>query len=148
MKALSRALTKTFRAPAERRPDVHRAAREEAKRLAKEHGIEIEPLRDGGMNVWPPKGWKIADPHDGDHFASDWSAALPMVRAYVMTARIVCSAASSTARIETPTRELYVALNPRLEPGDSLRASAKEMRERAADMMRRADFIEQAAALL
>lgn len=82
MKTLSRALRATFSAPAKRNPDPHRVARQEARRLAKEHGIDIERLRDGGMNVWPPKGFAGDDPYEGDHFAADWGEALPMVRAY------------------------------------------------------------------
>lgn len=85
MNALGKVLTAAFRAPAARKPDTQRKAREEAKALAVEHGIEIERLRDGGFNVWPPKGFKGDDPHGGDHFANDWVEVLPMVRAYVPT---------------------------------------------------------------
>lgn len=82
VKALTKALRATFSAPATRKPDSFRAAREEAKRLAAEHAIDIERMRDGGMNVWPPKGRAVDDPFEGDHFACDWGEALRMVRAY------------------------------------------------------------------
>lgn len=88
MKALNRALTRLFKPTAPKRPDTHRKAREEAKRLAALHGIEIEAFKpkDGtGMNVWPPKGFKGKDPHEGDHYAEDWTDALERVKAYVPT---------------------------------------------------------------
>jgi hypothetical protein len=81
MHALSRALTRAFRPAPARRPDPHRAAREAAKPLAKEHGILIE--REGSvLCVWPPLSFKGADPWDGDHGAQNWAEALVMVRHY------------------------------------------------------------------
>ena len=67
-----------------RRPrDPHRAERERARRLSALHGIELEPLTGGGMNVWPPRGMTAADPYDGDHYAIDWEDALERIVAYV-----------------------------------------------------------------
>lgn len=80
-RTLSGLLTRTFKAPTPRKPDVHRKARETATALAKQHGIEIERI-EGGFNVWPPRGFSSLDPYEGDHFASDWSAILPRVEAY------------------------------------------------------------------
>lgn len=85
-KTLSSMIARTFKPAAERKPDVHRKARESAKTLAAEHGIEIERI-EGGFNVWPPRGHAGVDPHDGDHFALDWSEVLTRVRAYVPTAQ-------------------------------------------------------------
>jgi hypothetical protein len=70
-----------------RKSDPHRKARTEAKALAAQHGVEIEKLRDGGFNVWPPKGYEGDDPHEGDHYAIDWDEVLPKVRAYVPAAQ-------------------------------------------------------------
>lgn len=84
MKTLSTSLSKLFRPTPTRRPDTQRKAREEAKRLAKAHGVGIEALKDGGMNVWPPKSFSGEDPWAGDHFAQDWREALLMVRAYAV----------------------------------------------------------------
>ena len=62
--------------PNPQKSDTQRRQREEAKQLAAEHGIEIEKLREGGMNVWPPKGLAdCLDPFDGDHFADGLHAA-------------------------------------------------------------------------
>lgn len=61
-----------------------RKARDEAKRLAALHGIEIETLTGGGWNVWPPE-WlpdDERDPFEGDHYANDWPGILEMVAAY------------------------------------------------------------------
>ena len=80
-KTLSSSLSKLFRPTPTRRPDTQRKAREEAKRRAKEHVVGIEELKDGGMNVWPPKSFSGEDPWPGDHFAQDWNEALPMVLA-------------------------------------------------------------------
>ena len=79
---IGKQISAVFRAPAPRRADPHRKARTQAKALAEEHGIEIERLRDGGFNVWPPKTFSGVDPHDGDHFANDWDQVLQMVLAY------------------------------------------------------------------
>ncbi|MFC5550169.1 hypothetical protein [Massilia aerilata] len=84
-KNLGAMLGKLLRAPAPRKQDTQRKAREQAKALAHTHGIEIERLRDGGFNVWPPKAFAGDDPHDGDHYAADWEEALAHVRAYVPT---------------------------------------------------------------
>lgn len=80
MKTLQRRLRALFRAP--REPDIHRAARELAKRLAEAHGAEIERLRGGGFNVWPPCGL-ANDPYEGDHYAQDWQEVPEHVQAYV-----------------------------------------------------------------
>lgn len=82
-KKLGAMLGKLFHAPAPRKKDTQRSARERANALATEHGIEIERLRGGGFNVWPPKDFAGEDPHEGDHYASDWHEALAHVSAYV-----------------------------------------------------------------
>lgn len=82
-KTLGAMLGKLLHPPATRKKDTQRAAREQAKALATKHGIEIERLRGGGFNVWPPKGFAGEDAHAGDHYASDWNEALEHVRAYV-----------------------------------------------------------------
>ena len=80
---LAVALGRVFHAPAIKRPDTQRRQREEAKKLAAAHGIEIEKFPEGGMNVWPPKGLDDAlDPFEGDHYADNWTAALAMVKQY------------------------------------------------------------------
>jgi hypothetical protein len=81
-KTLSSLLSRSFKAPAERKPDVHRKAREDASALASQHNIEIERI-ESGFNVWPPKGFAGTDPYDGDHYAGDWSEVLLRVRAYI-----------------------------------------------------------------
>ena len=69
--------------PPVRNPDLHRKDRIEAKRLAAERGMEIEKLRDGGWNVWPPKGMADADdPFHGDHYCNGWAEIYVMVRTY------------------------------------------------------------------
>ena len=78
--SLQKQLNALFRAPKPRAPDVHRKARQEAKTLAKTHGIEIEKIG-SGFNVWPPKG-SVNDPFDGDHYAQDWAQVLLMVKEY------------------------------------------------------------------
>lgn len=80
-KTLSSMVSRAFKAPPARKPDVHRKVRESANALAKLHNIEIERI-EGGFNVWPPRGFVGPDPYEGDHFALDWEAVLPMVRAY------------------------------------------------------------------
>lgn len=85
MKTLQRMLSRTFLAPAARKPDPHRKAREEAKRLAEKHGIEIERCSPG-WNVWPPKDSSV-DPWEGDHYCGDWAAVLFMVQDYAGVAR-------------------------------------------------------------
>lgn len=86
---LDRELSRIFRASKPKQADAQRRFREKAKALAEAHGIEIEKLRDGGMNVWPPKA--IADtPHDpfeGDHYADDWEAACGMCEQYAAIAK-------------------------------------------------------------
>lgn len=82
---LGKMVAATFKAPVPRRADPFRKARKEARALAEKHGVQIERLRGGGFNVWPPKGFVGNDPHEGDHFANDWNEVLPMVRAYVPT---------------------------------------------------------------
>jgi hypothetical protein len=83
VRTLSKMLDAVFRAPAPSRRDPHRRARAEAKALALALGSEVEPLRDGGMNVWPPAGiGPDEDPFDGDHYAQNWTEAATMLRAY------------------------------------------------------------------
>lgn len=80
---LEKALRRVFEAPVPKKPDTQRRSREEAKKLAAEHGIEIEKLREGGMNVWPPNALaEGSDPFEGDHYADDWGDALSMVKQY------------------------------------------------------------------
>ncbi len=84
LKQLEKTLGRVFKSPTPKKADTQSRQREEAKQLAAEHGIEIEKLREGGMNVWPPKGLAdCIDPFDGDHFAEDWTDALSMVKQYV-----------------------------------------------------------------
>lgn len=85
MKQLQARLTDLFKPPRPRVPDPQRKAREEAKRLAKAAGIEIERIG-AGMNVWPPQAYKQPDPWEGDHYAQDWHEALDMVRTYACEA--------------------------------------------------------------
>lgn len=82
MKNLSSSLSRLFKPATARPPDTHRKAREEAKKLAKAHNVEVEQIKGGGMNVWPPRGFLLQDPWDGDHYAQDWTEALYMVRTY------------------------------------------------------------------
>jgi hypothetical protein len=82
-KTLGAMMGKLFHAPAARKPDTQRRDREKAKALATQHGIEIEDVRGGGFNVWPPKDFTGEDPHEGDHYANDWHEALAHVSAYV-----------------------------------------------------------------
>ena len=84
LKQLEQALARVFKSPSPKKSDPQRRQREEAKQLASEHGIEIEKLREGGMNVWPPKALSdCLDPFEGDHFAEDWTDVLSMVKQYV-----------------------------------------------------------------
>ena len=79
-------LGQLLRVPVKRQSDPHRKAREEAKKLAAAHGIEIQRFKkdDGiGFNVYPPKGFTGEDLHEGDHYAADWQEVLEHVRAYV-----------------------------------------------------------------
>jgi len=84
LQQLEMSLGKLFNAPAKKKADLYRRQREEAKRLAALHNIEIEKLVEGGMNVWAPAA--IADteqdPFNGDHFASNWDEAVEMVKKY------------------------------------------------------------------
>ena len=82
MNRLGASLNRLFKPAAPRKPDTGRKHREWAKPVAKEYGIEIEPI-DGGFNVWPPKGLDDAlDPHNGDHYAQDWAEVASMVKDY------------------------------------------------------------------
>mgnify|MGYP000007546961 FL=1 len=84
LKQLEQTLGRVFKSHSPKKSDTQRRQREEAKQLASEHGIELEKLREGGMNVWPPKALPdCLDPFDGDHFAEDWTDALSMVKQYV-----------------------------------------------------------------
>jgi hypothetical protein len=84
LRQLEKTLGKMFKAPAKKKSDLYRRQREEAKRLAAIHNIEIERMGEGGMNVWAPAA--IADteedPFYGDHFASNWDEAVEMVKKY------------------------------------------------------------------
>jgi len=71
--SLARMLAATFKPPAPRRADPFRKQREDAKRWAADWGVEIERLKGGGFNVWPPKDWQGIDPLDGDHYCHDWA---------------------------------------------------------------------------
>ena len=83
MTNLNRMLGRLFTPPPARKPDPHRKDRVEAKRLAAERGIEIEKLRDGGWNVWPPKALHDKDDtFNGDHYCGDWAEVYVMVRHY------------------------------------------------------------------
>ena len=88
LKKLERHLTKIFASSKPKKLDSFRKEREKAKRMAAEHGIEIERLAEGGMNVWPPS--QVADtdrdPFTGDHHAEDWQVALSMVQQYAALA--------------------------------------------------------------
>jgi hypothetical protein len=86
MKTLQRNLTTLFKPAASRKPDPHRKARERAQAVAKDFGIEIECLRDGGFNVWPDKASQEPDPFDGDHYCSDWSEVWGNVATYAKLA--------------------------------------------------------------
>lgn len=83
LRRLEKQLADIFRAPRVRPKDVYRKAREESKRLAVLHGLEIEQFREGGMNVYPASTLdEHADPYAGDHYAGDWDEALGMARTY------------------------------------------------------------------
>lgn len=82
MKSLDKILYDTF-TPRTVKSDPQRKAREEAKKLAANRGFEIERLKDGGFNVWPPKD-AVKDNFEGDHFARDWGEVLPMARWYAI----------------------------------------------------------------
>lgn len=83
MRGLQKHLGALFRPEAPKRGDPHRKARELAKPLAKQLGVEVERLEGSGFNVWPPRGLATgADPFEGDHYAADWSEVLKMVQAY------------------------------------------------------------------
>lgn len=82
-RALEKTLGRIFNSPVGRKPDTQRKQREQAKALAAKHGIEIERIPEGGMNVWPPAAIPDAsDPYASDHYASDWADALGMVEGY------------------------------------------------------------------
>ena len=84
--SLARQLGAYFKPAPAKRTDPHRKAREESKRLAAPLGVEIEKCRGDGFNVWPPADMMPADdPHDGDHYANDWTEVLAMVRIYADT---------------------------------------------------------------
>lgn len=83
MRTLQRQLGSMFKPRAGRKPDSHRAAREQAKRIALQRGIEVEPLQGGGFNGWPPRALDPgSDPFEGDHYAGDWSEVLEHVQGY------------------------------------------------------------------
>lgn len=83
MRKLSQSLEAIFRAPRQRAVDPHRKARETAKPIIAKLGINLEKLKEGGFNVWPPKAITgEVDPYEGDHYATDWSEVLEMVQDY------------------------------------------------------------------
>ena len=83
MNHLSQQLNRLFKPAAARKPDPYRTDRVEAKRMALERGLEIEKFKEGGFNVWPPKGMDdAADPFHGDHYCGDWAEVYVMVRTY------------------------------------------------------------------
>ena len=85
MHTLEKNLGQLFKPVPARRSDPDRKAREEAKALAKEHGITLEAFKPGegsGLNVWPSGTMKRSDPWEGDHYAQDWKEAMHMVRTY------------------------------------------------------------------
>ena len=84
MTNLNRMLGRLFTPPPARKPDPHRKDRVEAKRLATEIGVEIEKLRGGGWNVWPPKALmdQPGDPFGGDHYCGDWAEVYVAVQTY------------------------------------------------------------------
>lgn len=96
MKLLKERLNSIFKPPSARKPDAFRKSRELAKKIARIHGIEIERLRDGGFNLWPPRAFVGTDPMDGDHYSIDWLEVLKSVEVYaeVLTAEAVKPAAS------------------------------------------------------
>jgi hypothetical protein len=63
------------------RKDIHRKAREKAKKLAEENDIQIEKT-DGGFSVYPPSHWQGDDPHEGHRHCNDWEEVLVMVQEY------------------------------------------------------------------
>ena len=83
MKTLSRNLASLFKPVALKRPgQLHRAARQKAKKLAATLHVQIETFKgESGLNVWPTKRIDL-DPFDGDHHAQDWSDALQRVQTY------------------------------------------------------------------
>lgn len=62
-------------------------AKLKAKKLAKEHGIEIEDEQKefDRLAVWPPEPLRDEglDTFDGDHYVYDWTNALERVERYV-----------------------------------------------------------------
>jgi hypothetical protein len=84
LRKLEKAFGKLFQASPKKPSDPHRKSRTKAKLLAAEHGIEVEKLAEGGMNVWAPD-WvpEAQDPFAGDHFANDWAEALSMIEQYI-----------------------------------------------------------------
>jgi hypothetical protein len=74
-----------------RKPDPHRKARQEGRRLIAGTTIEVEKDSCGvGLLVWPPGDWSDdetwEDPADGDHLRADWGDALPLLREYAARA--------------------------------------------------------------
>lgn len=83
MNIINKTLGKAFKVPLCRQADLYRKSRPDAKKLAVEHGIEIELLRPG-FNVWPPR--TLADDADefgGDHYVHDWNEVYERVKTYV-----------------------------------------------------------------
>ena len=80
MTTLSKTLSGYFK-PVTVRVDTQRKARNESKKLAASRGFEIERLKEGGFNVWPPKDIS-KDEFEGDHFANDWDEVLQKAQWY------------------------------------------------------------------
>ncbi len=86
MKSLSQQLGTLFSAPVRRRNDPFTTARIRAPQIATSCGVEIETVKGGGFNVWPPRSDRQRDPYAGDHYASDWNEVLVMVEGYLQRA--------------------------------------------------------------
>lgn len=69
-------------APPAPKRDTMRAVRTKAKALALKHGIDIISDYGTGFRVECP-ALEHDDPHEGDHFASDWKEVLSQVEDYV-----------------------------------------------------------------
>jgi hypothetical protein len=87
-----------------RKVDTQRKDREEAKRLARANGVEIEvgnPSPDC-IYVWCPQFDEDNDPYEGDHYVYDWSEALERVKGYVdaINARFLLTVRERDVKVE------------------------------------------------
>lgn len=64
-----------------------------------------------------------------------------------MKVTLTRNGASAFARIVSPVREISVLLHEGMTAGQSMRQTAKEMREQAAEKLKRAQIIEDASFL-